>query len=97
MLLERLYVLIFLELASRRVVFAAGSEHPGGGWAAQQARNLVWELQESEIKPRFLIHDRDSNFPAAFEAVFRAEGAGGDPDASADPEANAAIAGRPTA
>jgi putative transposase len=72
--LKRLYVLVFLELASRRVVFTACGEHPGGGWAAQQARNLAWELQEAESKPRFLIHDRDSNFPAAFDAVFRAEG-----------------------
>ncbi len=34
---KRLYVLFFLELASRRVVFTACSEHPGRGWAAQQA------------------------------------------------------------
>ncbi len=61
-------------MASRRIVFTACSEHPGGGWAVQQARNLAWELEEAEIKPRFLIHDRDSNFPAAFDAVFRAEG-----------------------
>ena len=72
--LKRLYVLFFLELASRRILFTACSEHPGGGWAAQQARNLAWELQEAEVKPRFLIHDRDANFPAAFDAVFRAEG-----------------------
>ncbi len=44
--LKRLYVLLFLELASRRVVFTACSEHPDGGWAAHQARNLDWELQE---------------------------------------------------
>ena len=74
--LKRLYVLFFLELASRRIVFTACGEHPGGGWAVQQARTLTWELQEAEIKPRFLIHDRDSNFPAAFDAVFRAEGLG---------------------
>jgi len=72
--LKRLYVLFFLELASRRIVFTACGEHPGGGWAVQQARNLAWQLQEAEIKPRFLIHDRDSNFPAAFDAVFRTEG-----------------------
>jgi putative transposase len=64
--LKRLCVLVFLELASRRVVFTACGEHPGGGWAAQQARNLAWELEEAETKPRFLIHDRDSNFPVAF-------------------------------
>src|SRR5215472_6650278 len=49
--LKRLYVLFFLELASRRIVFTACSEHPGGGWAVQQARNLAWELQEAEIRP----------------------------------------------
>ena len=74
MFLKRLYVLFFLELASRRIVFTACGEHPGGGWAVQQARNLAWQLHEAEIKPRFLIHDRDSNFSAAFDAVFRAEG-----------------------
>jgi putative transposase len=72
--LKRFYVLFFLELASRRILFTACSEHPGGAWAAQQARNLAWQLQEAEVRPRFLIHDRDSNFPAAFDAVFRAEG-----------------------
>ncbi len=71
--LKRFYVLFFLELASRRILFTACSEHSGGAWAAQQARNLAWQLQEGEIKPRFLIHDRDANFPAAFDAVFRAE------------------------
>jgi putative transposase len=73
--LKRLYVLFFLELASRRILFTACSEHAGGAWAAQQARNLAWQLQDREdIKPRFLMHDRDSNFPAAFDAVFRPEG-----------------------
>ena len=74
MFFKRLYVLFFLELASRHIVFTACGEHPGGGWVVQQARNLAWQLQEAEIKPRFLIHGRDSNFPAAFDAVFRAAG-----------------------
>jgi hypothetical protein len=75
LIVVRHVVLFFLELASWRILFTACSEHPGGAWAAQQARNLAWQLQEAEeIKPRFLIHDRDANFPAAFDAVFRAEG-----------------------
>ncbi len=72
--LKRLYVLFFLELASRRILLTACSEQPGAAWVAQQARNLTWQLQEAEVRPRLLIHDRDSNFPAAFDAVFRAEG-----------------------
>ena len=46
----------------------AGRSWPAKNFTVQQARNLVWELQEAEIKPRFLIHDRDCNFLAAFEA-----------------------------
>ncbi len=38
--LKCLYILFFLELASRRTLFTACSaQHPGGAWAAQQARN----------------------------------------------------------
>ena len=47
--LKRPYVLFFLELASRRIVFTACSEHPGDGWAVQQARNLAWELEEAVL------------------------------------------------
>ena len=75
--MKRLYLLLFLELASRRILFIACSEHPGGAGAAQKARSLAWQLQEAEVRPRFLIHDRDSNFSAVFDAVFRAEGLGG--------------------
>jgi putative transposase len=83
---KRLYVLVFLELASRRVVFTPCRQHPGGAWAAQQARNLAWDLQDAEVKPRFLIHDRDSNFPAALRRLLQGRGPGGDPDAGAGPE-----------
>ena len=54
--LKRLYVLFFPALASRRILFTACSEHSGGAWAAQQARNLAWQLQEAEVRPPFLIH-----------------------------------------
>ena len=41
---------------------------------AQQARQLAWSLAERAKPPRFLIHDRDSKFSAAFDAVFQSEG-----------------------
>src|SRR5262249_49152540 len=87
--LRRLYVLFFLELASQRIPFTACSEHPGGAWAAQQARNLVCQLKEAEVRPRFLIHDRDSNVPSAFDAVFRAEALEVIPTPVRAPNANA--------
>ena len=70
----RLYVLFFIELGSRRVHVAGCTRHPSGAWVAQQARQLAWSFAERASPPRFLIHDRDSKFSGAFDAVFRSEG-----------------------
>jgi putative transposase len=72
--LRRIYVLFFIELQSRRVRLAGLTYNPDGRWVAQQARNLVWSLEERKLPVRFLIHDRDRKFTAAFDEVFRSEG-----------------------
>ena len=70
--LRRFYVLFFIELESRRVHLAGCTTNPTGGWVTQQARNLSSSgLLE---RMRFLIHDRDSKFSAAFDEFFRSEG-----------------------
>jgi putative transposase len=70
--LRRFYVLFFIELESRRVHLAGCTTNPSGAWVTQQARNLSFTgLLE---RMRFLIHDRDSKFSAAFDEVFRSEG-----------------------
>src|SRR5436190_8003359 len=70
--LRRFYVLFFIELDSRRVHLAGCTTDPTGGWVAQQARNLSFTGLFDRM--RFLIHDRDSKFTAAFDEVFRSEG-----------------------
>jgi putative transposase len=40
----------------------------------QQARNIIETFVERTEPIRFLIHDRDSKFTAAFDEVFRSEG-----------------------
>ena len=72
--LKTIYVFFFIELGSRRVHFAGCTTNPDGSWVTQQARQLVWELEDREPRLRFLIHDRDSKFTDAFDAVFRSEG-----------------------
>jgi putative transposase len=41
---------------------------------AQQARNLLMQLEDDGVRPRFLIRDRDSKFTRDFDGVFRSEG-----------------------
>jgi transposase InsO family protein len=72
-LLTRIYVLFFVSLERRRVEFVASSTNPDGRWVAQQARNLVMQLDEGERRFRFLLHDRDSKFCFDFDEVFRSE------------------------
>jgi transposase InsO family protein len=69
--LRRYYVLFFIELASRRVHLAGCTTNPTGAWVTQQARNLSFTGVFQQT--RFLIHDRDSKFTAAFDEVFLSE------------------------
>jgi putative transposase len=44
--LQRLYVLFFIELGSRRVHIAGCTPNPSAPWVTQQARQLMWTLAE---------------------------------------------------
>jgi putative transposase len=72
--LQRLYVLFFIELGSRRVHLAGCSANPTGAWVTQQARQFAWTLQEQRPPFRFLIRDRDSKFTRDSDGVFASEG-----------------------
>ena len=72
--LQRLYVLFFIELGSRRVHFAGCTPNPSGPWVTQQARQLTWTLAERPEPVRFLIRDRDQKFTESFDGVFRSDG-----------------------
>ncbi len=72
--LQRLYVLFFIELGSRRVQLAGCTANPTGAWVTQQARQVAWRLQERPAPFRFLIRDPDSKFTRDFDAVFASEG-----------------------
>ncbi|MGW4963571.1 integrase core domain-containing protein [Nonomuraea sp. NPDC004186] len=70
----RLYALFFIEHLNRRVHLAGVTVHPTGPWVAQQARNLIMDLGDRLARVKFIVHDRDAQFTAAFDEVFIGEG-----------------------
>ncbi len=66
-------MLVFLSIGSRRIEYLACTSKPDIGWMLQQARNLLMELDDHDRQIRFLIHDRDAKFPAAFDALLATE------------------------
>jgi len=87
--LRTLYVLLFIELGSRRIHLSASTVHPDAAWVTQQARNLAMELDDRPTAIRFLIRDRDTKFVGPFDEVFRSEGAKMIPTPIRAPNANA--------
>lgn len=73
-LLQTVYVLFFIELSTRRVYLAGCTDQPNSAWVTQQARQILWQIQDRTPSIRFLIHDRDTKFTGTFGTVFAAEG-----------------------
>jgi len=87
--LRTVYVLVFIELGTRRVHLAGITSHPDGQWVAQQARQLVWQFEETETSFPCLIRDNDSKYTEAFDTVFESQGTHIIPTPIRAPNANA--------
>ena len=65
-----LYVLVILEVGSRRILHCNVTAHPTAGWTLQQFREAI----PSDHVYRFLIHDRDAIFSTEVDDELKAFG-----------------------
>jgi hypothetical protein len=64
------FALVFIELATRKVVLAATTRFPSQAWVTQQLRNAT----PLGVAPRFLLLGHDNKFGVAFDALALATG-----------------------
>ena len=72
--LRRFYVLFFIDIPTRQVIFGGLTANPTGPWTAQAARNLFLRHGDQLAPARALVHDRGSQFTDAFDEVLRCSG-----------------------
>lgn len=72
--LVELYLLVFLNVGSRRVWISAPTAHPHGAWVAQQARNFGSEAAALNLEATILIHDRDGKLTREFDDILKSSG-----------------------
>jgi putative transposase len=68
------YVLVVMELATRRVQIAGITPHPTAAFMQQCARQLTDPFEGCLVGKRYLIHDRDTKFTQAFDELLKASG-----------------------
>src|SRR5881296_3562687 len=68
------YVLVVMELATRRVQIAGITPHPTAAFMQQCARQLTDPFEGFLSGKRYLMHDRDTKVTQAFDGLLKASG-----------------------
>jgi hypothetical protein len=70
LLFRPLFIVLIIELQSRRIVHTSVTHAPSDAWTAQQIREATPWGQ----RPRYIIHDRDSKYGQLLKSVAHASG-----------------------
>jgi putative transposase len=65
----RFYVLAVIEHTTRQVRILGATAHPTAAWVTQAARNLAMDLHDAGCQITYMIRDRDTKYPAPFDAI----------------------------
>ena len=72
--LRRYYLLFFIDITNREVLYGGITTNPTGAWTTQAARNLFMAHPSRLSHTRALLRDRASQFTGDFDEIFRSEG-----------------------
>jgi putative transposase len=75
----KLYVPAAIEHGTRRIRTLGATGHRVQPQVAQQARNLLTDLEDTGTRAQFVLHDRDASFTATSGSVLQAAGIKGYP------------------
>lgn len=69
-----MYVLIFIEIRTRRVYLAGITRYPKQRWVELRAQEVLDAMKESGLEPKYLIRDRDGKFSEEFDKIMTDRG-----------------------
>jgi len=72
--LRGLYLLVFLNVGTRRVYVAPATAHPNQEWVIEQTKAFVEHACREELSVELVFHDADSKFGAAFDESLTVNG-----------------------
>lgn len=67
------YLLVFVNVATRKAIATTSTEHPNADWVAEQVSKLKSATGSRATKYRVLTRDRDTKFGRAFDDALRAQ------------------------
>ncbi len=67
------YLLVFVNVATRKAVATASTEHPNAEWVAEQVSQLKSAAVANSTECRVLTRDRDTKFGHPFDEALRAQ------------------------
>jgi putative transposase len=69
-----LYVLVFLNVGTRKVFVTKSTEHPNAEWVAERAGEFVRHTRDNQLPIDLVFHDGDRKFGKAFDDALRQRG-----------------------
>ncbi|TWT35209.1 Integrase core domain protein [Posidoniimonas corsicana] len=89
--LRQAYVLVFLNVQSRRVICSPATFKADDRWMVEQAELMLDQAKKLDLPVRYLVRDQDFKYSKRFDRVFSGAGVAVEPTAPRAPNQNAFV------